>query len=107
MDEISPIAWAHRYAPKGLIYKLFDTRQDAEEEVRVVGGSAHVVALYDQAAIDAAVDAERERCAKVCIDRSDAHASAYISRASKLRGDMRTDAASDEAYACAEAIRGA
>ena len=32
--------------------------------------------LYDQSAIDAAVAAERKRCAKVCIEWADAHANA-------------------------------
>ncbi len=59
---VRPIAWAHRYSPRGLLHTLRDNQQDSEDDAAIVGGSAHAVALYDEAAIDAAVAAERERC---------------------------------------------
>jgi hypothetical protein len=51
---VRPIAWAHRYSPRGLLHTLRDNQQDSEDDAAIVGGSAHAVALYDQAALDAA-----------------------------------------------------
>ena len=45
---VRPCAWAHRYSPRGLLHTLRDNRQDAEDDAAIVGGSAHVVALYDE-----------------------------------------------------------
>jgi hypothetical protein len=61
---VRPCAWAHRYSPRGLLHTLRDNQQDAEDDAAIVGGSAHAVALYDERALDEAVAAERERCAR-------------------------------------------
>ena len=61
--NVRPCAWAHRYSPRGLLHTLRDNQQDAEDDAAIVGGSAHAVALYDERALEAAVAAERERCA--------------------------------------------
>lgn len=99
MDKISPIAWAHRYGPSGRPNTLRDNQCDAEDDVRIVGGSAQVVALYDQAALDAAVAAERERCAAICEAISDATGASSL-------GAVRR-AGVNVARACASIIRGA
>ena len=61
---VRPCAWAHRYSPRGLLHTPRDNQQDAEDDAAIVGGSAHAVALYDERALDEAVAAERERCAR-------------------------------------------
>lgn len=63
--SVRPCAWATRYSPRGLLHALRDTEAEANDDAAIVGGSAHVVALYDKSALDAAVAAERERCARV------------------------------------------
>lgn len=62
-QPVRPCAWAHRYSPRGLPHTLRDNRQDAEDDAAIVGGSAHVVALYDELALAAAVAAKFERYA--------------------------------------------
>jgi hypothetical protein len=49
--------------------------------------------------------AERERCAKLCDQRSADHWHDYKDTTSKFRGDPRTEGMSDEAEYCAAAIR--
>ena len=64
--SVRPCAWAHRYSPRGLLHTLRDNQQDAEDDAAIVGGSAHAVPLYDEATLEAAVAAERERlCAAI------------------------------------------
>ena len=51
--------------------------RDSESVIRAMDGYTPGEGwepLYDQAAIEAAVAAERERCAKVCIEWADSHA---------------------------------
>ena len=51
--------------------------RDSESVIKPMEGYAPTEGwepLYDQAALDAAVATERERCAKVCIEWADAHA---------------------------------
>ena len=64
------------------------------------------VPLYDQTAIDAAVAAERERCAAICDARSADHWRAYSDKSSPHFCDARFEAFSDEAEECAKLIRG-
>ena len=52
--------------------------------------------LYDQAAMDAVVAAERERCAKVCMEMATLHAK---------EAGMLTHAKLDAFIECADAIR--
>jgi hypothetical protein len=59
--EVKPRAWAHSYSDSGILIRPRSSAQDAADDVAVVGGTAQVVALYDQAAIDAAVAAEKAR----------------------------------------------
>ena len=66
--SVRPCAWATRYSPQGLLHTLRDTETDANDDAAIVGGSAHVVALYDQSALDAAVAAERERWAPLAAE---------------------------------------
>jgi hypothetical protein len=54
----------------------------------------------------AAVAAERERCAKLCEQRAGDHWADYKGHGTGPRGGTRSEAASDEADACAMAIRG-
>lgn len=63
-QTIRPAGFAHRYSPSGLLHGLCDVREEAERDVSRVGGSAHVVTLYDEAAIVEAVAAERKRILK-------------------------------------------
>jgi len=49
--------------------------------------------------------AERERCVALCLDRSADYWHDYKDRASKFRNDARTEAMSDEAALCADAIK--
>ena len=64
-NETKPVAWAHRYSPRGLLHYIRDSEEEAAADVALVGGSAEVVPLYDQSALDAAVAAERERMSEV------------------------------------------
>ena len=51
--------------------------RDSESVIRAMDGYTPCEGwepLYDQAALEAAVAAERERCAKVCLEWADAHA---------------------------------
>ena len=63
--SVGPCAWAIRYSPQGRLHTLRDTETDANDDAAIVGGSAHVVALYDKSALEAVVAAERERWARV------------------------------------------
>ena len=82
---VRPCAWAHRYSPRGLLHTLRDNQQDAEDDAAIVGGSAHVVALYDERALDDAVAAEREKCA-VIAETSHPHDWAFIGAAIRNGG---------------------
>lgn len=69
-------------------------RDDYKLPTRFLNNDTHP--LYDQAALDAAVAAERERCAKVCEDKGP--------ELLRWWGDGQANAACQE---CATAIRGA
>ena len=79
----------------------------APEVGRMLGISARAVydladagCLYTQAAIDAAVAAERERCAKLCEDIGDGYQAREAYKWAELRSDAQTGA-----HDCAAAIR--
>jgi hypothetical protein len=56
-EAIKPRAWAWKDEPSGQeVYSGWEMPRPVDDSVP----------LYDQAAIDAAVAAERERCAKLC-----------------------------------------
>ena len=62
--------------------------------------------LYDQAAMDAAEAAERERCAKVCEAIEDDYIARYVSARAKMPQNLAyLDGASDGAEKCAYVIR--
>ncbi len=56
-----PVGWAHRYSGNGPLHCLRDNEIDAQNDAATVGGSAHVVALYDEETLDAGVAAESDR----------------------------------------------
>ena len=55
VDAIRPRCYATTHSDTGPLYGLRHTREDSEADVKHVGGTARVVVLYDQAALDAAL----------------------------------------------------
>ncbi len=85
-DEQNPVAW-------------IDHHKDGDNlEWEDPGGKRSP--LYTQAAIDAAVTAERERCAQLCEDIGDGYQAREARKWAELRSDAQTGA-----HDCAAAIR--
>ena len=77
--------------------------RDSESVIKAMEGytpSEGWEPLYDQAAVDAAVEAERERCAKVCEEEA-----ASISREGKGCHTGQYEYMSSGADRCVDAIR--
>ena len=72
---VRPRAWAHSYSEGGSLFYPRLSAQDAADDAEMIGGTVRVVALYDQAAIDTVVMAERKRCAQWLRDNYQDHPS--------------------------------
>ena len=68
VEPVEPAAWRTFDGEGGYMFRAYEDNEVYKEwwEKRNPHHKGWVEPLYDQAAIDAAVAAERERCAKVC-----------------------------------------
>ena len=78
--DVKPVAWRVR---------MYGSRGYAENEKLLAYLGEPVEPLFDQAALDAAVAAERERCAQVCED-GDTRQWGYVETTSDLREALAT-----------------
>lgn len=76
---------------------------DADPAGRFLDNDTHL--LYDQAAIDAAVAAERERCASVCDDEARIRSEAAAKHPNGSDSRDRCNAAARAAINCAKGVR--
>lgn len=79
-------------------------RDDYRLPLRFLNNDTHL--LYDQAALDAAVAAERDRCAKLCEDEARIRTEAGNTQAEDSESRGRCFAAARAAMNCAKGIRG-
>ncbi len=91
-DEQKPAAWIDNSGHPHHLRKV-----QVPTETRLCGP---LRPLFEQAALDAAVAAERERCAKLCEDIGDGYQAREAYKWAELRSDAQTGA-----HDCADAIR--